>query len=74
MWEGQVNSRHLLSRNHDRHVFLFEKVIIFTKKKEESSNQQKKENRGDAYFYKSHLHVSLYSATVVGVAVGRAKL
>ncbi|XP_019856098.1 PREDICTED: triple functional domain protein-like [Amphimedon queenslandica] len=57
VWE-MGHSRNILSRSHERHVFLFEKVLIFSKKKEEQTQQKHKENKSNSYFYKNHLHLS----------------
>ena len=46
----------LFSRSHERHTFLFEKVIIFTKRKEETV-KHKQQQRREFYYYKSHLQV-----------------
>jgi hypothetical protein len=44
------------SRLRERHVFLFEKVLIISKKVE--APVQKKQKRSDAYVYKDHVEVS----------------
>lgn len=57
MWEGTGSaSRSLFSRAKARHVFLFEKVVIFSKKIE-APTVQKKANKADNYLYKGHLQV-----------------
>ena len=55
MLDKSAASRSLFSRAHERHVFLFEKMIIFSKKTEAAS--QKKEKKSDNYHYKAHLSV-----------------
>ncbi len=55
MWDSSGASRSLFSRAKSRHVFLFEKVIIFSKKFE--APVQKKANKSDNYLYKGHLQV-----------------
>ena len=55
MWEGSA-SRSLFSRAKERHVFLYEKVIIFSKKIE--APVQKKAKKSDNYLYKDHLEAS----------------
>ncbi len=45
MWDsGASVSRSLFSRGHERHVFLFEKVIIFSKKIETSEEKKRVRN------------------------------
>ena len=49
MWDSGANvSRSHFSRGHERHVFLFEKVIIFSKKIE-ASEEKKRVRKSDAY-------------------------
>ncbi len=48
-------TRSLFTRAKERHVFLFEKVIIFSKKFEAPA--QKKAKKSDNYLYKGHLSV-----------------
>ena len=55
MWVKSSTSRSLFSRTHERHCFLFEKMIIFSKKAEVPS--QKKDRKPDNYRYKGHLTV-----------------
>ena len=55
LWEKSAAGRSLFSRAHERHVFLFEKMIIFSKKTEVAS--QKKDKKSDNYLYKAHLSV-----------------
>ena len=57
LWEKSAAGRSLFSRAHERHVFLFEKMIIFSKKTEAAS--QKKDKKSDNYFYKGHLSVCI---------------
>ena len=54
-WDKSAAGRSLFSRAHERHVFLFEKMVIFSKKTETSS--QKKDKKSDNYLYKGHLSV-----------------
>ena len=56
MLDGQNPSRSLFARAKERHVFLFEKVVIMSKKFEAPS--QKKARKADNYLYKAHLPVS----------------
>ena len=57
MWDGGASvSRSLFSRGRERHVFLYEKVIIISKKIEVP--EEKRKRKSDAYLYKSHLDVS----------------
>lgn len=57
MWENSGGaSRSLFSRAKNRHVFLFEKVIIFSKKIE--APVQKKANKSDNYLYKGHMELA----------------
>lgn len=56
LWEKSAAGRSLFSRAHERHVFLFEKMIIFSKKIE--APVQKREKKSDNYLYKGHLPVS----------------
>ncbi len=65
MWEGGSGSasRSIFSRAKNRHVFLFEKVIIFSKKIE--APVQKKANKSDNYLYKGHLEVRFIIAVCV---------
>ena len=44
------------ARLKERHVFLFEKVIIVSKKVE-APIQPKKQKKSDAYIYKDHIQV-----------------
>ena len=55
VWEESSTSRSLFSRAHERHVFLFEKMVIFSKKIE--APVQKREKKSDNYLYKGHLPV-----------------
>ncbi|XP_064394255.1 guanine nucleotide exchange factor DBS-like isoform X2 [Halichondria panicea] len=58
VWDsGASVSRSLFSRGHERHVFLFEKVIIFSKKIE-ASEEKKRVRKSDAYLYKGHLELT----------------
>ena len=57
MWETTGHSRSLLSRSKERYVFLYEKVIVFSKKKEEVVQQKNREKKSDSYVYKAHLQV-----------------
>ena len=57
VWEESSTSRSLFSRARERHVFLFEKMVIFSKKFE--APVQKREKKSDNYLYKGHLPVSL---------------
>ena len=57
--EGASATRSLFSpRGKERHVFLFEKVIIFSKKIEAPEDKRGKK-KPDAYLYKGHLDVSV---------------
>ena len=56
MWEESSTSRSLFSRARERHVFLFEKMVIFSKKIEAAA-VQKREKKSDNYLYKGHLQV-----------------
>ena len=54
------------SRLRERHVFLFEKMVIVSKKVE-ASVQRKKQKKSDAYIYKDHIQVyTVYMPTVLG--------
>jgi hypothetical protein len=55
VWEESSTSRSLFSRAHERHIFLFEKMVIFSKKIE--APVQKREKKSDNYLYKGHLPV-----------------
>jgi hypothetical protein len=55
VWEESSTSRSLFSRAHERHVFLFEKMVIFSKKIK--APVQKREKKSDNYLYKAHLPV-----------------
>ena len=55
LWDKSAPGRSLFSRAHERHVFLFEKMVIFSKKTEAAS--QKKDKKSDNYLYKGHLSV-----------------
>ena len=64
MWEGHDNpGRSLFSRAKERHVFLFEKVVIISKKFEAPA--QKKSKKSDNYLYKTHVSVSLCEKKVM---------
>lgn len=54
-WDKSAAGRSLFSRAHERHVFLFEKMVIFSKKIE--APVQKREKKSDNYLYKAHLPV-----------------
>lgn len=57
LWENSGSaSRSLFSRAKPRHVFLFEKVLIFSKSIQ--APVQKRANKSDNYLYKGHLEVS----------------
>ena len=56
MWVKSSTSRSLFSRARERHVFLFEKMVIFSKKTEVIS--QRRDKKEDNYRYKGHLTVS----------------
>lgn len=52
------------SRMRERHVFLFEKVIIVSKKVE--APVQKRQKKSDAYIYKDHIEVSNSETSITG--------
>ena len=46
------------SRSREKHVFLFEKVIVISKKTETVEGNSRRAKRTEAYVYKEHLDVS----------------
>ena len=56
-WGKSATGLSLFSRAHERHVFLFEKMVIFSMKTEAAS--QKKDKKSDNYLYKGHLSVCI---------------
>ncbi len=48
------------SRSREKHVFLFEKLIVLSKKVEASEGAAKRARKNEAYLYKEHLEVKLY--------------
>ena len=55
VWESAGRTRDFFSRGKERHVFLFEKVIIISKKIEVTV--QRRNKKSDTYIYKHHLQV-----------------
>ena len=55
VWESYGRTRDRFSRGKERHVFLYEKVIIFSKKIE--APVQHRDRKSDSYIYKNHVEV-----------------
>ena len=55
IWESSGRALDRFTRGKERHIFLYEKVIIFTKKIE--APVQHRERKSDSYKYKNHVEV-----------------
>ena len=55
------------SRLRERHIFLFEKVVIISKKVEVPVQNRQKKN--DAYVYKDHIQVHVYNIIYIAGSV-----
>ncbi len=56
------------SRSREKHVFLFEKLIVLSKKVESTEGGTRKARKTEVYLYKEHLDVSsIFSALLLAL-------